>query len=73
MWIKEIIRKIVLKEKSSSNSYIDYLKEKGVQIGEDVTIYVPSKTLIDIQYPWMISIGNHVRIAQGAIILTHDY
>lgn len=71
--IREIIRKIVLKEKSSSNSYINYLKEKGVQIGEDVTIYVPSKTVIDIQYPWMISIGNHVRIAQGVIILTHDY
>lgn len=31
------------------------------------------KTLIDEQYPWMISIGNHVRITEGVKILTHDY
>jgi maltose O-acetyltransferase len=31
------------------------------------------KTQVDEQYPWMITIGNHVRITQGVIILTHDY
>jgi maltose O-acetyltransferase len=42
-------------------------------VGEDVIIYAPTKTLIDTSYPWMISIGNHVRITQGVVILTHDY
>ena len=44
-----------------------------MKIGEDVTIYAPMKTTIDEQYPWMIEIGDHVKITQGSILLTHDY
>ena len=44
-----------------------------MRIGEDVTIYAPMKTLVDEQYPWMITIGDHVKITQGVVILTHDY
>mgnify|MGYP005768142397 FL=1 len=71
--IRRIARKLVMGKRSDSESYIRYLRSIGVQIGEDVTIYVPSKTLIDEQYPWMITIGNHVRITEGVKILTHDY
>lgn len=73
MKVKELIKKIVLREKYSSETFIEYLRKKGVQVGKDCTIYVPSKTLIDLQYPWLISIGDHVRITQGVTILTHDY
>lgn len=73
MSIANVINKLIFKEKSSSQRYLAYLKNKGMKIGEDVRVYVPTKTLIDEQYPWMIEIGNHVRIAQGAILLTHDY
>lgn len=73
MKIREFVRKLVLKEKSSSDAYVAYLRSKGMTVGEDVRIYVPAKTTIDLQYPWMIEIGNHVRITQGVIILTHDY
>lgn len=73
MSIKQFIQKLLLKERASSEDYILYLRKKGIRIGEDVKIYVPTKTLIDEQYPWMIEIGNRVRIAQGVIILTHDY
>jgi len=71
--LKSLIKRALFGAKASSETYIAELKRIGVSIGEDVTIYVPSKTLIDEQYPWMISIGNHVRIAQGVTILTHDY
>ena len=71
--IKELLKKLVLGKRYSSETYIDYLRKIGVKIGEDCTIYVPSKTLIDEQYPWMITIGNHVRITEGVKILTHDY
>lgn len=71
--VKKKIRKIVLGKRADSDSYVAYLKSIGVKIGEDVTIYVPSKTLIDEQYPWMISIGDHVCISEGVKILTHDY
>lgn len=70
---KEQIKKIVLGKRYDSNTYIDYLRSLGMLIGADCTIYVPSKTIIDEQYPWMITIGNHVRITEGVKILTHDY
>lgn len=73
MGIKERIKEFIYGPKANSEKYITYLKNKGVSIGDDVVIYVPTKTVIDEQYPWMIQIGDHVRIAQGAIILTHDY
>ena len=73
MFVKEKIKKLVYGAKYSSESYINYLRRKGVTIGDDCSIYVPSKTLIDTQYPWMIRIGNHVRITEGVKILTHDY
>ena len=71
--LKEWVKKIVLGKRYSSESYITYLRSIGVKIGEDCVIYVPSKTLIDEQYPWMITIGDHVRITEGVKILTHDY
>lgn len=73
MGIKEVLKKITYGKRYSSETYIDYLRKIGVKIGEDCNIYVPSKTLIDEQYPWMITIGNHVRITEGVKILTHDY
>lgn len=71
--MKNIIRKLVYRYRASSDSYIDHLRKIGVEIGEDCTIYSPKNTVIDEQYPWMISIGNNVRITEGVIILTHDY
>lgn len=38
-----------------------------------MTIYAPTKTFIDEQYPWMISTGNHVRITECVKILAHNY
>ena len=73
MSIKKILKKIVWGPKASSESYIAYLRSIGVRIGEGVTIYAPMKTVIDEQYPWMITIGNNVKITQGVVILTHDY
>ena len=73
MGVKEVLKKITYGKRYSSETYIEYLRKIGVVIGEDCTIYVPTKTLIDVQYPWMITIGNHVRITEGVKILTHDY
>lgn len=73
MKLKEFFKKIVYGKRYSSETYINYLRKIGVEIGEDCTIYVPTKTLIDEQYPWMIKIGNHVRITEGVKMLTHDF
>lgn len=73
MGVKELAKKLIQGKRYSSESYISYLRNIGVKIGEDCTVYVPAKTLIDEQYPWMITIGDHVRITEGVKILTHDY
>ena len=71
--IKNFIRKIVLKEKADSESFVRYLKNNGVDVGENVKFFSPSRTLVDISQPCLLTIGNHVRITHGVIILTHDY
>ena len=69
----QFLKKLIYGNKADSAAYVRHLREIGVAIGEDVTIYAPTKTFIDEQYPWMISIGKHVRITEGVKILTHDY
>lgn len=71
--IKKMLRKLLLGEKSSSTEFVSYLRKKGVHVGEDVRFYSPSNCMIDVSAPWLLSIGNHVRITHGVIILTHDY
>lgn len=71
--IRSFLRTIILAEKSSSEKYISWLRKQGVKIGKEVTIFSPRKCLIDISCPWLLTIGDHVRIAHGVIILTHDY
>lgn len=41
MWLKNILRKIIYKERSSSQAYISYMRNKGARIGERVTIFSP--------------------------------
>lgn len=73
MNIKSILKKVAYGYKAESSSYIEHLRSIGMKIGSDCIIYAPTKTLIDEQYPWMITIGDHVRITEGVKILTHDY
>ncbi len=70
--IKKLIRNLVLKEKASPARFAQYLKNKGVKIGENVRFFSPSNTLVDVTYPWLLSIGDNVTVAHGAVILTHD-
>ena len=71
--IKRFVKKLVYKEKADSDTYVRYLRKIGCKIGSDVTVYVPTKTLIDITRPFLIDIGDHVRITEGVTILTHGY
>lgn len=73
MNIKDFLKTIIYGSKANSDSYIDYLRSKGMSIGNNTTIYVPTKTSIDETRPWMIEIGNNVNITEGVTILTHGY
>lgn len=71
--VKKIYKKLLYGYKSSSESYIKYLKRKGISIGENVSFYEPNTNYIDTQTPWTVEIGNNVEITRGVTIITHDY
>jgi acetyltransferase-like isoleucine patch superfamily enzyme len=56
---------------SSSERFIAFLRGMGISIGERCIFYNPRSTWIDITRPYLISIGNDVRLTHGVIILTH--
>lgn len=73
MKIKELVKRLILREKSSSERYIDYLRASGMRIGDGTVIYSPNRCLIDTTRPWMIEIGSNVQITEGVTLLTHGY
>ncbi len=71
--LKYLIKKIIYREKASEKDFIDYLRGNGAKIGENVRIWTPQKSRIDLSCPWLLQLGDNVRITEGVIILTHDY
>ena len=71
--LRKWLRKQRLKERASSEEYIAFLRRGGARIGEDVHIYAPTKVVLDATNPWLLTIGDHVRITEGVKVLTHDY
>lgn len=77
MYIKNILKKfkrrLLYGVKSDSKTYINYLSSLGMCIGEGTTIFDPPNTLIDETRPYLLNIGNNVKITYGVTILTHGY
>lgn len=71
--LKALYRRIRYGKPLTSESFIASLRKKGVTIGEDVHFYDPKSNVVDTGYPWMVTIGDHVNITHGVILLTHDY
>ena len=61
--------KIIKKYLMSQRSYIKYLRSVGVKIGKNCDI---SKSANFGSEPWLISIGDNVRITQKVQFITHD-
>lgn len=71
--MKRLIKKLIYKEKASSQDYVNYLRKKGVIVGEGTVIFDPVSTLIDATRPFLVTIGKNVQITRGVTILTHGY
>ncbi len=71
--IRRVFKKLVYKENATSEDLVNYLRSRGARIGQRVKFYVPNKTLIDKTAPFLLTIGDDVRITEGVKILTHDY
>ena len=73
MSIRKIIKRIIYKEKADAETYIKYLRNKGMKIGKNLFIPDLNSVIIDETRPWLIEIGNDVVITAGVSILTHGY
>lgn len=50
-----------------------HLRGSGITVGDNLKIYGAPSVVIDETRPWLLKIGNNVRITHGVQILTHDY
>lgn len=69
-------RKILIKlfpQMMTSNDLIEILRSKDIKIGKGTVFYYPSTITVDMERPWMVSIGEYCKITKGVIILAHDY
>lgn len=73
MKILDLIKRIIDPNHYSNEAYLEYLRKNGVIIGENTIVYSPRHTSIDIQKPYLITIGSYCKITTGVIILAHDY
>lgn len=71
--IDKLIQKAVYRYRSSSESYVGYLRNIGVKVGERVNFFNPQSTIVDIQNPHLLEIGDDVQITANVNILTHDF
>lgn len=69
--LKKIIKKF-LGSGLTNEETIQILKAGGAQIGERLHMY-GQRVHIDLQFPFMLSIGNDVEITEDVAILNHDY
>jgi len=71
--ISSVIKYFAHPNKYSSEKYIEYLREKGVKIGNGTKFYHAKTCHVDVTRPSLITIGSNVKITRGTQILTHDY
>lgn len=73
MAIKDFVKRLIYGYKASSESYVSYLKKKGVKVGDFIEISFPKDTFIDVLNPHLLTIGSYVSMTGPTTILTHDY
>lgn len=69
-FIAKFKRKYALR---NEKAYIKYLRDCGVKIGDRCHIGEPRTITIDLTRPYLIEIGNMVRMNKGFTLLTHDF
>lgn len=68
--ISKVIRKIKNFGKSAQEIEMEQLIERGLHLGKNVSIF--TTYAIDVEWPWLISIGDNTVISTNVKILAHD-
>lgn len=56
-----------------AKAYIKWLKNKGIEIGDNLVVYNTTTINIDVTRPSLIRIGNNVAINRNFTLVTHDF
>ena len=70
---KRFLKMLLYRERASSETLVDFLRDKGCTIGEHTRFFDPKGTEVDYTKPELIHIGNNVQITSGCKILTHGF
>lgn len=73
MWLKELIKKKIYKERYSSETFIEFLKAGGAKIGSNTKILDPKTQSFDYGNRMLLEIGDNVLFTSGCTVLAHDY
>ena len=70
MGFKDILHRIqiILLKKASDKMKVNYMRRQGMKIGQNCHL----NTMSFSTEPYLIEIGNHVAIAAGTDLITHD-
>lgn len=71
--IKRFIKKAIYRQFCDSETYVEWLRKKGLKIGQGTVVFDPKKTIIDYTRPYLVNIGENVQITANVTILTHGY
>lgn len=70
---RRIMRKISYRYAiSNSSRFINFLRKKGIMIGDDCFFQSPKTAVVDITRPLLVEIGNHCYFLENFTLLTHD-
>lgn len=74
MYIVAILRKIKdFWDRRSSESLIQYYRNKGITIGANCVFRFPGSTKIDTMRPSLVEIGDNVDMNKNFTIMAHDF
>lgn len=71
-----VVRRIgifLYKERYNNETYISYLRNVGVEVGERTKFFSPQTNIVDTTRPYLLKIGKGVKITANVVILTHDF
>lgn len=72
--IKRIIHRLEYKYSiRNSERFCNYLRRHRIKVGEGCYALAPRTIQIDMSRPELLTIGNHVFLHRGTIIMTHDW
>ena len=72
---KRLLSKIYFKyaQFKGGEVYLNYLRNQGIRIGKYCHIGDPKTITIDCTRPYLVEIGDNVRMNTGFTLLTHDF